>query len=48
MAIEICKISTLDTPNQMLIRSEVLDNLVFDTLEIFVKLPSIVRLPDCS
>lgn len=38
----------IDTPNQMLVRGMVLGDLVFDTLEIFVKLTSIIRLPGCS
>lgn len=44
MAKELHEISPLDTSHQMLVRGMVLGDLVFDTLEIFVKLTSI-RLP---
>lgn len=43
VTIEIGKISALGTPNQILIQSKVLSDHVFDTLEHFSQITSLVR-----
>lgn len=48
IGIETHKISSSDTPNQILLRGKVLGNHLFETLEhFFVKLMSIMRLTGC-
>ena len=41
------KISTLDTPNQILRRGEILDDPVLDPLKVSGKYTDIIRLPSC-
>jgi hypothetical protein len=48
MAIEICKISSLDNPKQAHRRTTNLCHCVYDTFNHFVKLANIMGLMDCS